>query len=77
MNLALIIITLFNALSIGFLGLCLLRLRDYRTKYKLKENHHTLLFGFVSLQHIVILYIAGVAFITCAGYALVYYLSLR
>jgi hypothetical protein len=77
MNLALIIITLFNALSIGFLGLCLLRLRDYGKKYKLKENHHTLLFGFVSMKHIIMLYIAGVAFVTCAGYAFVFYLSSR
>ena len=57
MTIAWIIIVTFHLISIGFLALAVKRLHSYSKRHKLEENRHTLLFGFMQVQHAMLLYI--------------------
>ena len=56
--------SIFNLLSLGFLGLCMIRLFGYVRRYRLPENRHTLLFGFIRLEHVVVMYLLFMSLLT-------------
>jgi hypothetical protein len=72
MNVVWLFIGAFHLVSVAFLGLSLVRLYGYVRRYKLIENRHTLLFGFVHLEHVVLIYIL---FITAFTFGSVLFIS--
>jgi len=76
MNILWIVVSLLHLISISFMGLCIVRLFGYVRRYKLKENHHTLLFGFVTVRHIVSVYLVLITLFTIGSVILIHYLSL-
>lgn len=64
MNIVWFSITLIHILSIGCLGLFVLRLFYHMNRIQLAENHYTLLFGFVKLRHVISVYLVVVVFFT-------------
>jgi hypothetical protein len=77
MNILWLITAILHFISISFMGLCMVRLFSYVRRYRLKENRHTLLFGFVTVEHVVAIYIAMVLLFTTASVILLHYLSIR
>jgi len=71
MNIVLLITILLHAVSIGFLGLCLIRIFSYLRRHKMQENHFTLLFGFIGIQHVTMAYLITVAVFTAGSIVLV------
>ncbi len=67
MNIMWFFTIIIHLLSVGFMGLCLMRLFGYTRRYRLKETHHTLLFRFIGLQHVVIAYIIAIAIFTMSS----------
>jgi hypothetical protein len=47
-------------ISLITLGISINRLRSYSKHYQLKENRHTLFFGFISLRIFIIIYTLSV-----------------
>ena len=68
-------ITIFHLISISFMGIVVMRLFAYVRRYKLNENHHTLLFGFIGIGHIVSLYIVIMAVFTVGSLVFVQLVS--
>lgn len=77
MNILWIITATLHFISISFMGLCFVRLFSYVRRYRLKENRHTLLFGFVTVEHFVAMYIGTVILFTAVSVILLRYLSTR
>ena len=77
MNILWLITAILHFISISFMGLCMVRLFGYVRRYRLKENRHTLLFGFVTIEHIVAIYIGMIICFTIASVILLHYLSTR
>jgi|GEM_PF-2184709 len=77
MNILWIITATLHFISISFMGLCFVRLFSYVRRYRLKENRHTLLFGFVTVEHFVTMYIGTVILFTAVSVILLQYLSTR
>lgn len=57
-------LVVFHLLSIGFLAMSLMRLFSYLRQYPLKENHHTMLFGWIRVEYVVFAYIFCIALYT-------------
>ena len=70
-------IAVFHLISLSFMGLAIVRLFAYVRRYKLNENRHTLLFGFMSIEHVVALYIIVMAIFTFGSLILVQFISGR
>jgi hypothetical protein len=70
-------IAIFHLVSLSFLGLAIVRLFKYIRRYKLSENRHTLLFGFVTIEHVVALYVFIIGIYTFVSLLLVNYLINR
>jgi hypothetical protein len=64
-------IAAFHLVSLLFMVIAVSRLYKYTRRYKLKENRHTLLFGVISVDHIVLFYIATVGLYTVGSVLLV------
>lgn len=75
MNILWILVAIFHLISISFMGMCIARLFGYTRRYQLNENHHTLLFGFVKVEHFVTLYVIFISMFTLGSVVLVQYLS--
>jgi len=75
MNILWIIVTIFHLISISFMGICIVRLFSYTRRYKLIENRHTLLFGFITVDHFVTVYIIMITLFTIGSIVLLSYLS--
>ena len=70
-------IALFHLISISFMVIVIMRLFSYVRRYKLNENHHTLLFGFMKIEHIVALYVIAMAIFTFGSLVFVQLISGR
>jgi hypothetical protein len=68
-------IAIFHLISLSFMGLVIVRLFAYVRRYKLVENRHTLLFGFIAVEHIVALYVIVMAIYTFGSLALIQFIS--
>ena len=71
MNIVLMITIILHAASVGFLGLCIIRIFSYLRRHKLQENNFTLLFGFIGIQHLTMAYLIFVAAFTVGSTILV------
>jgi uncharacterized protein (DUF2235 family) len=71
MNIVLLITIILHAASIGFLGLCTIRIFSYLRRHKFQENNYTLLFGFIGIQHVTMAYLIIVAAFTVGSTILV------
>jgi hypothetical protein len=69
------ITAIYHLISILVMLLCVLRLFGYTRRYKLVENKHTLLFGFISVTHVVAIYIFTIFLFTVTSIILLHYLS--
>ena len=77
MTITLVLITIFNLFSIMFTWLALGRLFKHLEHYKIEEGKHSMLFGFMKIEHVVAIYIImQIAFIV-GSYFFVYYLMIR
>lgn len=76
MNILWILVAVFHLISISFMGLCCARFFSYKHRYRLNENHHTLLLGFISVDHFVTLYVIFIFLFTVGSVALIQYLSM-
>jgi hypothetical protein len=70
-------LAVFHLISLLFMGLAIVRLFSYVRRYKLQENSHTLLFGVISIEHVVALYIIVVAIFTFTSMLLVQFIASR
>ena len=70
-------IALFHLISISFMVMAIMRLFSYVRRYKLNENHHTLLFGFIAIEHVVVLYVIVMAIFTFGSLIMVQIISGR
>jgi hypothetical protein len=70
-------LAIFHLLSIAFMGLAIVRLFSNARRYKLVENRHTLLFGFLRIEHIVGLYILAISVFTAASLLAVQFIANR
>jgi uncharacterized membrane protein YjdF len=68
-------IAVFHLISLSFMGIVILRLFAYVRRYKLTENRHTLLFGFIAIEHIVALYVIAMVVFTFGSLALIQFIS--
>lgn len=75
MNILWAVTAIFHFISISVMGLCLVRLFGYIRRYKLTENRHTLLFGFVTVEHVVAIYVGMVLLFTATSVVVLLYLS--
>jgi hypothetical protein len=75
MNILWLITAILHFISLAFTGLCMVRLFGYVRRYRLKENRHTLLFGFVTVEHVLAIYIGMIVAFTAASVILLHYLS--
>lgn len=57
-------LVVFHLISLSFMLMALMRLFSHLGRYPLKENHHTLLFGFIRVEYIVFAYIICIALFT-------------
>jgi len=77
MNILWIITAIYHLISILVMVLCIVRLFGYVRRYKLVENRHTLLFGFISVEHVVAMYVGMILLFTATSVILLHYLSLQ
>lgn len=70
-----VVIALFHLISVAFMGIVIMRLFAYVRRYKLNENRHTLLFGFVKIGHVVGLYLIVMVIFTFGSLAMVQFIS--
>lgn len=71
MNTFWILLIVFHLLSIGFMVFGLSNLFSYLRRYPLEENHHTLLFRCIRVEHIVLAYIFCIALFTISSFIFV------
>ena len=76
MNILWILVAIFHLISISFMGLCIARHFRYTRRYQLKENRHTLMFGFVAVEHFVTLYVILISLFTLGSVVLIQYLAM-
>ena len=60
MNVVLLTAIILHSISVVFMGLCLIRLFNYSRRHKFQENNFTLLFGFISMQQMMLAYLVTV-----------------
>lgn len=68
-------IAVFHLFSVMFMGWCLLRLFRSLRRYRFEENPHTLLFGFLKIEHVMFLYVFFVALYIAATTLFIYFLA--
>lgn len=60
MNIVLLTAIILHSISVAFMGLCLIRLFNFSRRHRLQENNFTLLFGFISMQQMMLAYLVTV-----------------
>ena len=64
MNYVWIALIIIHLISLGCLGVYLVRLSWHMKKFKLEENKYTKLFGIIRFEHMIVFYIAFIAVFT-------------
>lgn len=77
MTMTWITIAIFHLLSIGFMGGCIMRLNRNLKHYQLSENRHTMLFGFIKIEHCMLIYIFFIVLYTIGSMLFINFLAMQ